>query len=376
VPGVALLDEMLLWKRAGIAADEVLRLATAGAAEVIGAEKRGSITKGKIADLVVTQGDPSVDLNALRRPDMVVLRGRVLDRKELDGLLADLGAKQTKLKHDLAAPLAVGKPEVPSGDLVLEGSVETLGIGTRVSAENYAVVRRYDGSLVYCGRVFAPGEATTPSTETFVQQTIQNGELESFDVRIETNGKTVTAHGEQVAGRLNIERHINGTFVDNNSVNERIAFVDAGSVTSLLILGYHKKPGVFKVVWFDDYEPAKGQWEMQLDPKAMASGDKDAATHLVRTPIGDMKIAYDSIGGVKEALRVAGNGALHVRSLASKAMDGKGLPLPADRRPTTTPAASGKPSGADAQKQSGADATKPTTPPSPTVPPKKAGGGG
>jgi hypothetical protein len=351
VPGAALLDELLLWKRAGLSSAEILRLATAGAAETIGAEKRGTITSGKIADLVVTKGDPAADLNALRRPEMVVLRGRVLDRAELDRLDADLAARQTKVKLELAAPLRVGDPEVPTGDVVLQGSVETLGLGTRVSAENYSVVRRYDGSLVYCGRVFAPGEATTPSTETFVQQTIQNGELLGFDVRIETNGKTISVHGEQAAGRLTVERRINGSFVDNNVVAERIAFVDAGSATALLILGYHKRPGVFKVIWFDDYEPAKGQWELRLD--------KDAATHLVKTPVGDMKITYDAIGGIAEALRTAGSSTLRMHGLTAKAIDGKGLPMPADKRAIGASAPSGKPGDAPAP-----------------VPPKKAGSGG
>lgn len=322
-PGTALLDELSLWRKAGIPTSELVQLATAGAADALGAEKRGSIRAGKVADLVITDHDPLLDLANLYKPAKVVLRGRVLERKELDGLLKALQATQQRVKDTLAKPLEVAEPAIPTGDVVLTGAVETKSIGTRVSAERYAVVRRYDGSLTYCGRVVVPGEATTFSTETTVQQTIQNGNLIEFDVTMTSGPRALSVHGELVGGKFSIETRDHGQFVGTNEVNDKLAFVDCGSVTSLLVLGYHRSPGSFKVFFFDDYDPAKGTWEMRLDKDAL---------HLVHTPLGELRVAYDAIGGIVESKRQVGNGILQTLSLASKAVDGKGLPMPASKR--------------------------------------------
>ena len=361
LPGDALLDEMLLLKRAGIPAASVLRLATAGAAATIGAEKRGTIETGKIADLVITQADPEVDLANLHDPSAVVLRGRMIERAELDALKRDLAERVEKLRLEWEKPLPVAEPELPSGDVVLSGFVETRAIGARLSAEKYVVVRRYDGSLTYSGRVLVPGQASTPSTETSVQQTIANGDLVQFEVSIKSHGHTIAIHGENVGGRTNIESRVDGAFVDNVTRNERIAFVDAGSVTGLLILGYHRKPGFLKVLGFDDYTPALYDWQMQLD--------KDGRTHLVRTQSGEMTVAYDDHGAPLEVRRQAGS-AVVVTAGAAKAHDGKGLPMPADKR-----------AAAAAAPATPAKETEPKPPPKKdSAPPKdaepKKGGGG
>src|SRR5260221_338276 len=86
-PGDALIDELSMLARAGIPKAAVLALATSGAARALGIEAdRGTIEAGKIADLVVTKGDPSADLNALHAPDLVLLRGRIIERTEMDAL--------------------------------------------------------------------------------------------------------------------------------------------------------------------------------------------------------------------------------------------------------------------------------------------------
>lgn len=354
MPGTGLLDELLLLRRAGIPNADVLRLATSGAAEAIGATRRGTIEHGKIADLVITTDDPEKDLVHLRKPAIVVLRGRVMPRVELDRLVDDLAKVERKVREEFKKPIQVGPLDLPSGDVILRGLVETRGVGVRVSAERYAVVRRFDGSLAYCGRLMAPGQATTPDTETTVQQTITQGELSGFEISIKSNGRVVLVKGELVAGKFSIERRLDGQFVENSSVTDKLAFVDAGSVTSALILGYHMKPGRFKVLFFEDYEPARGMWEMRLD--------SDGATHLVRTQSGDMKIAFDEKGGVKESLRQAGNTVLLTKSLEADAPDKRGLPMPADKR-----AAPKKPADGSAPKPP----AKADTPP-----PKKAGNGG
>lgn len=324
-PGTALLDELSLLRGAGFRPAEIVRLATAAAAETIGATKRGTITVGKVGDVVLTAADPLQDIGNLYRPAVVVARGLVLDRAEIDKRVDALAATQQRVRETLSKPLVVAEPELPAGDVVLTGSVETTGIGTRVSAEKYAVVRRYDGSLTYCGRVVVPGEATRFSTETTVQQTIQNNDLVEFDVVIKSGTFVTEVHGAIVAGKMAIEQRRNDAFIGLDNVNDRLAFVDCGSVTSLLVLGYHRPPGVFKVLAFDDYSPTKALWEMRLDQDAL---------HVVQAKFGgEMRIAYDDVGGIREAKRTVGNGIVHTKLVSeTKAVDGKGLPMPASKK--------------------------------------------
>jgi imidazolonepropionase-like amidohydrolase len=47
----------------------------------------GTVAPGKLADLVLLDANPLVDIRNTRRIAAVVLGGRVLGREELDGLL-------------------------------------------------------------------------------------------------------------------------------------------------------------------------------------------------------------------------------------------------------------------------------------------------
>ncbi len=70
--GFGLHRELELYVQAGIAESDVIRLATLGAAEVMAmADKSGSITVGKNADMVLLPGNPLEDINAVRRAKMV-----------------------------------------------------------------------------------------------------------------------------------------------------------------------------------------------------------------------------------------------------------------------------------------------------------------
>ncbi|MGE5182656.1 MAG: amidohydrolase family protein, partial [Acidobacteriota bacterium] len=73
---VALPRELELYVKAGLPAPDVLALATLGAARVMHLDReRGSIAAGKQADLVLVDGDPTHDISAIRRADLVVCRG-------------------------------------------------------------------------------------------------------------------------------------------------------------------------------------------------------------------------------------------------------------------------------------------------------------
>ena len=82
--GFALHRELELYVDAGIPAPEVLRIATLGAAEVMGKDAElGSLAPGKLADLAVVPGDPTKDISALRRIETVVKGGTVYDSAAL-----------------------------------------------------------------------------------------------------------------------------------------------------------------------------------------------------------------------------------------------------------------------------------------------------
>ena len=88
LPGYELHHELELYVRAGIAAPEVLRMATLTSAEVIGADKeRGVIAPGKIADLILVQGDPSVHIEDLHHVTLVMKDGHEFEPGKIEQAL-------------------------------------------------------------------------------------------------------------------------------------------------------------------------------------------------------------------------------------------------------------------------------------------------
>ncbi|HEY8793911.1 MAG TPA: amidohydrolase family protein [Gemmatimonadaceae bacterium] len=82
--GFQLLRELELYVQAGIPAPQVLKLATIGAARVMHHEAdRGSIAVGKVADVVLVNGDPTANISDVRKTVMVVKGGIRFDPKEL-----------------------------------------------------------------------------------------------------------------------------------------------------------------------------------------------------------------------------------------------------------------------------------------------------
>lgn len=80
VPGVSLLRSLELFVEAGLTPAQALHTATLGAAEALGVSAQvGSIEVGKVADLIVIDGDPLTEISALRRLHRVVAAGRLYD---------------------------------------------------------------------------------------------------------------------------------------------------------------------------------------------------------------------------------------------------------------------------------------------------------
>ncbi|HEV7573661.1 MAG TPA: amidohydrolase family protein, partial [Thermoanaerobaculia bacterium] len=80
--GFSLHRELELYVQAGIPSAEVLRIATLGAASVMKHDDQlGSIAPGKLADLDIVDGDPSVNISDVRRVVTVIKDGKIFDAR-------------------------------------------------------------------------------------------------------------------------------------------------------------------------------------------------------------------------------------------------------------------------------------------------------
>ncbi|MBK7641867.1 MAG: amidohydrolase family protein [Planctomycetes bacterium] len=327
VPGESLLDELSLWAgMAGMGASEVLHLATHASALRIGAGKdHGSLEAGKWADLVVTTQDPEQDIRALHDPDYVAIRGRVFDANDLSELRRGLAARQQELQALACKPLELPPPTQPAGEPLLSGLVETRYQGQRVSGESFAVARMSDGSMVYAGRALTFGTATTADTLCELRERILDGRLIELDMSVTHGPRVFTLKGTLAGGTLNIERFLNGVQQDMPRIRESVAFLDAGSVLTDLILGQSVKPGSFKALWMDDYQIAvSDKWQLAVDP---SNGQ-----HLLNSPIGSRVVEFATDGAPKSSTRESGRGTL-VRTLIEDKPVGAGLPVPKKENP-------------------------------------------
>ncbi len=82
--GFALHKELENYVKAGIPAAEVLRMATIISAKVVGKDNElGSVEKGKLADLILVDGDPVKDISAIRRVEYTIKDGNLYDAAAL-----------------------------------------------------------------------------------------------------------------------------------------------------------------------------------------------------------------------------------------------------------------------------------------------------
>jgi imidazolonepropionase-like amidohydrolase len=72
--------ELLHWQAAGLSPQQIIEASTRGSALAMGLEAElGTVEVGKIADLLVVQGNPLADLSALGRPLLVVHDGQIVE---------------------------------------------------------------------------------------------------------------------------------------------------------------------------------------------------------------------------------------------------------------------------------------------------------
>ena len=79
--GASLHGEMELLVEAGLTPAEALRAATSAPAEVFGLKDRGRIAPGLRADLVLVEGDPSLDIRATRAIVGIWKAGSAVERR-------------------------------------------------------------------------------------------------------------------------------------------------------------------------------------------------------------------------------------------------------------------------------------------------------
>ncbi|WP_235364619.1 amidohydrolase family protein [Sphingomonas sp. ERG5] len=88
-PGFTYHRELELYQKAGIPAADVLYIATLGAARVAGREAElGSVSPGKLADLILVDGNPTASVSDLRKTVLVMKDGVLF---QPDTLLSEVG---------------------------------------------------------------------------------------------------------------------------------------------------------------------------------------------------------------------------------------------------------------------------------------------
>jgi imidazolonepropionase-like amidohydrolase len=85
-PGYGLLREIELLVESGLKPAEALRAATVDAAECVGKRfELGLIEKGRLADIIIVEGNPLHDLSHLKKLKWVIKGGHVVERREIPG---------------------------------------------------------------------------------------------------------------------------------------------------------------------------------------------------------------------------------------------------------------------------------------------------
>lgn len=152
IPGEALHDEIELMVASGMPRAQVLRAATAGAAEYLGAPREaGIIEVGARADLVLVATDPLGEPLPLV-PDGVMLRGTWLGRADLEARLAEVArrvaATPAHSRWDGVPSLA------PEGKVIHQAHYD-LTLGGRPIGEERLAVGTVDGKRVVVSQMVA-----------------------------------------------------------------------------------------------------------------------------------------------------------------------------------------------------------------------------
>ncbi|HLJ26404.1 MAG TPA: amidohydrolase family protein [Candidatus Angelobacter sp.] len=88
LPGFSLHTELEYFVQAGLTPMQALQTATLNPAQFLGLQSQfGTVQEGKLANLVLLDGDPLEDIRNTRKIAAVILNGRLLTRTDLDDML-------------------------------------------------------------------------------------------------------------------------------------------------------------------------------------------------------------------------------------------------------------------------------------------------
>lgn len=312
LPGRSLLEELDQWVLAGIPREEVLRRATAGAAEALGlAGERGRIAPGQVADLVVMGTDPRRSLSGLADPEIVVVRGQPLERDEIFERLDATAEHQARARELLEVELTIEPPETPPGEVVLSGRAETRAHESRISAERFAVVETLDGRRAYCTRMVLPASMTSPELELRFTMWYLGDRLERFELDTEPlvpeelreRSLQLQVQGALVgtSSRMTVQRRSQLGFHDNRVADDPISLIDLSDALTALVAARHLREGVSFVLGFEGptFEPVGDRWVL---------GVGDDGRVGVRTTRGAMVMGFGEDGRPLFLSRRVGSG--------------------------------------------------------------------
>ena len=317
-PGGGLHDELAAWSAAGIPNGEILRMATFGAASILGiSEERGSIQDGALADLLVLSGDPREDIAILREPEGVLVRGAYMNAEALAGLRQALFDAQEEVSRLAALPIVVEKPELPEGRVVLEGRVESRAFDRVLAAEEYWVVRCFTGETAWCARmVTRPGVGNPEIVHTLVQR-FRDEKLEAFDLLVDGESMRYQVEGMHVSGQFRIKRKINDQYLDTNSTPTRPGLVDAGLSSAAMLLAHYYEDGPQTVIYFEGMDPMVASWETQRGSEGVLA---------MKTASGPMVATFHPNGALERLARTVGQATMHYEGVRQTSSGGPGMP--------------------------------------------------
>ena len=98
-PAAALIEELELFQNEGMTPKDILKTATINGAKFLKkSDTMGSVNEGKIADLVILNENPLIDIKAVNQIYSVFTKGQYLDRETLNSMLKT--AKNKKIELD------------------------------------------------------------------------------------------------------------------------------------------------------------------------------------------------------------------------------------------------------------------------------------
>lgn len=94
IPGVSMPDELALLVQAGLSPYDALRAATRTPAETFHHfADVGVLAVGRTANAILLRANPLADINAVRRPDAIILEGRYFDRDDIDIRMEEIASR-------------------------------------------------------------------------------------------------------------------------------------------------------------------------------------------------------------------------------------------------------------------------------------------